>query len=492
MNTLLIRELLEPFGICRQEGDDVSVHEALLFEPGAPDAENRAYVVCDSAVRGRYRHALIIAIGETDIAADHLIRLSGGTVSAVMNSLIRVLWRLERLNEALYGASGSQEVIDIAARKTRLPFFYFDDSYRIIAISRKIYYALDDEWRHMTEKGYLSPGTVRRMSENGDLDYLAASDEPVIYDSPLFPFVCVSCNVRYQSAFKGRINMLVVDRDAYQEHLEICRIVHAHLIRLLREGKTPDGNLRLCNLLTDILNEKRVPGEALRSALQDIGGAAEGGFQFYAIDINASGDPQLFNYYTRALERLLTGFRLCVFPHDDRLLALALLQTPARCAAIQARIAGFLQDQHLKCGVSHFFRTLEQARGCWEQALFALNAARDERMVRYEEVLMERLFSFVPDRELPFLLSSRFLALLEADRESSFPMTDTLRRYLENGRNLQRTAEALSIHKNTMLYRLNRIREYIDVDADDFDARVALEVSFLLWNRVNASPRKGS
>ena len=82
-----------------------------------------------------------------------------------MNGLIQVLWRLERLNESLYAAQDSQAVIDIAAEKTRLPFFYFDDSYRIIAISRRIYYEMDDEWKHMTEKGFLSPNTTRRMRE---------------------------------------------------------------------------------------------------------------------------------------------------------------------------------------------------------------------------------------------------------------------------------------------------------------------------------------
>ena len=257
MNTLLIRELLEPFGICRQTGDPMNVHEVLLFENGAPDADDMAYVTCGAESKGQYRHALIIAIGETNIASTHMIQLTGGNVSGVMNSLIRALRRLERLNDALYAASNSQEVIDIASQKTRLPFFYFDDSYRIIAISRKIYYVIDEEWRHMTEKGFLSPGTVRLMRENGDLDYLAATDEPIIYDSELFPFICVSCNIKFHNHFVGRINMLVVDRDAYQEHLEICRIVHAHLLRLLREGKTADGDIRLRNLLTEILNEKK-------------------------------------------------------------------------------------------------------------------------------------------------------------------------------------------------------------------------------------------
>ena len=102
----------------------------------------------------------------------------------------------------------------------------------------------------------------------------------------------------------------------------------------------------------------------------------------------------------------------------------------------------------------------------------------------YESVLMDRFFAFIPDRHMPFMLSNDFLSLLDADRSSSFPMVETLQCYLENGRNLIRTAEALSIHKNTMLYRLNRIREYLNTDEEDFNAKVALDMSFLLWNRI--------
>jgi len=484
MNTLLIRELLEPFGICRQTGDPMNVHEVLLFENGAPDADDMAYVTCGAESKGQYRHALIIAIGETNIASTHMIQLTGGNVSGVMNSLIRALRRLERLNDALYAASNSQEVIDIASQKTRLPFFYFDDSYRIIAISRKIYYVIDEEWRHMTEKGFLSPGTIRLMNENGDLDYLAAADEPIIYDSDLFPFICVSCNIKYNNHFEGRINMLVVDRDAYQEHLEICRIVHAHLLRLLREGKTADGDIRLRNLLTEILNEKNVQSEALQAVLQGIGTDPKGGFQVFVMDINASEDRQLYNYYARVLEQMLSGFRLCILPYKDNLLLLAILQSESRCAVIQERIQQFLQIQHLRCGVSQFYHVPEQLRGYYEQALFALNKASIEKMVLYESVLMDRFFAFIPDRHMPFMLSNDFLSLLDADRSSSFPMVETLQCYLENGRNLIRTAEALSIHKNTMLYRLNRIREYLNTDEEDFNAKVALDMSFLLWNRI--------
>ena len=98
MNTLLIRELLDPFGICRQIGDPMNVHEVLLFENGAPDADDMAYVTCGAESKGQYRHALIIAIGETNIASTHMIQLTGGNVSGVMNDRRNTAWRSKAAN----------------------------------------------------------------------------------------------------------------------------------------------------------------------------------------------------------------------------------------------------------------------------------------------------------------------------------------------------------------------------------------------------------
>ena len=487
MNKLLIAELLEPFGILRQPEGEISIHEVLLFEPGAEDARGRAYVVCDHNAQGKYRFSAIIAIGETKIKSPNMFLLSEGTVSHVLNCLIQVLWRLERLNESLYAAQDSQAVIDIAAEKTKLPFFYFDDSYKIIAISHRIYYEMDDEWKHMTEKGYLSPNTTRLMRENGDLDFLAATNEPVIYDSPLFPFVCVSCNVKFRNSFRGRINMLVVDRDAFQEHIALCSIVQAHLLRLIQEGKVPDDRLQLRNLLTDILIGNRVTDLSAMEILRDNAFDPEAQFQLFAVDIHAGEDPQLFNYYAQLIERGLAGYRLCVFPYDDRMMILALVGNSRAGQAISEQIENITTHQNLTCGASHRFYGLERMRGYCGQAMFALEKAVRGQMVIYEKVQLERLFSFVPEDQTEYLLSDKYLALRRADRENSFPMAETVWCYLKNGCNLSATASELSVHKNTMLYRLKKIEDLLEIDLNDFNTRLALELSFSIQHSMYMS-----
>ena len=59
-------------------------------------------------------------------------------------------------------------------------------------------------------------------------------------------------------------------------------------------------------------------------------------------------------------------------------------------------------------------------------------------------------------------------------------MAETVWCYLKNGCNLSATADELSIHKNTMLYRLNRIEDLLEIDLNDFHTRLSLALSFLM------------
>lgn len=52
----------------------------------------------------------------------------------------------------------------------------------------------------------------------------------------------------------------------------------------------------------------------------------------------------------------------------------------------------------------------------------------------------------------------------------------TLRAYLDNGRNIAATAEQLHLHRNTVRYRVDRLRKQLSVDLDNPDDRLLVEL----------------
>ncbi|MET1015484.1 MAG: helix-turn-helix domain-containing protein [Leifsonia flava] len=68
-------------------------------------------------------------------------------------------------------------------------------------------------------------------------------------------------------------------------------------------------------------------------------------------------------------------------------------------------------------------------------------------------------------------------ALVQHDRDHHSQLVHTLCVYLDSGGNYDRTAEALTIHRSTLRYRLGRIRELSGRDLTDPDSRLNLHVA---------------
>jgi DNA-binding PucR family transcriptional regulator len=61
-----------------------------------------------------------------------------------------------------------------------------------------------------------------------------------------------------------------------------------------------------------------------------------------------------------------------------------------------------------------------------------------------------------------------------------------LSRYLECGGNYTATADALALHRNTLKYRLQRIREISGHDLNDPDTRFNLQFATRAWQTLQA------
>jgi DNA-binding PucR family transcriptional regulator len=58
---------------------------------------------------------------------------------------------------------------------------------------------------------------------------------------------------------------------------------------------------------------------------------------------------------------------------------------------------------------------------------------------------------------------------------------------LECGGNYDHTAKALSLHRSTLRYRLQRIRDLSGHDLNDPDTRCNLQLATRAWNTVHAT-----
>ncbi len=125
---------------------------------------------------------------------------------------------------------------------------------------------------------------------------------------------------------------------------------------------------------------------------------------------------------------------------------------------------------------------LGQLGESFREARHALEVGRiyrpESRVYIYSRLLLERFLAEVP-RETGYrfhqLMFNRRLARLFNDE-----MVHTIEKFFENNLNLSETARQLYIHRNTLVYRLDKVQRSIGLDLRSFDDAVTFKMLMLL------------
>ena len=118
----------------------------------------------------------------------------------------------------------------------------------------------------------------------------------------------------------------------------------------------------------------------------------------------------------------------------------------------------------------------------YEQARRTLAAARrlgrSGRVLRFDDLGVHRLLLQIPDPEAARAFAREVLGRLATDRsERTVELVRTLARYFREDGSPQRVARALSVHPNTVGYRLRRAEELSGLRLDSYRDRLAAQVA---------------
>ena len=70
--------------------------------------------------------------------------------------------------------------------------------------------------------------------------------------------------------------------------------------------------------------------------------------------------------------------------------------------------------------------------------------------------------------------------LKQYDDEYNTKLLPTVREYIQQNGSIKKTAEALFLHRNSVIYRLRKAEEIIDLSLDDSDTQFTLRMSFCI------------
>ncbi len=136
-------------------------------------------------------------------------------------------------------------------------------------------------------------------------------------------------------------------------------------------------------------------------------------------------------------------------------------------------------DVKIRCGVGSSVNELSEWRDSFRQAGQALAMARRFGGIKplyFPDLSVYRLLMQIEHNPELITFQEETLGPLTA-HENCPEMVRTLSAYFEHNGNISKTAESLFIHRNTLLYRLERIASILDLDLENPENRLAIQLA---------------
>ncbi len=171
---------------------------------------------------------------------------------------------------------------------------------------------------------------------------------------------------------------------------------------------------------------------------------------------------------------------LCCAEHDDQLKPVIQYAQMTR-----QRVAAVLSQVRIAIGIGQPGASLAGLRRSFSQAREALALAatlfNGNKILSFGDLSLYHLLQRLQGcEELVAFYDQTLAPLVTYDREHDTQFVPTLQAFFTHHGNVSQTAKSLYLHRNSLLYRLERISEITAMDLDKADDRFALQLALKL------------
>lgn len=143
-------------------------------------------------------------------------------------------------------------------------------------------------------------------------------------------------------------------------------------------------------------------------------------------------------------------------------------------------------------GISTPVDNIKDLAKAFKEAQVALEVGKvfdtEKNIVSYENLGIGRLIYQLPTTLCEIFLQEVFKkgSLESLDRETLM----TVQCFFENNLNVSETSRKLFVHRNTLVYRLEKIRKITGLDLREFDNAITFKVALMVKKYLTSKPAK--
>lgn len=145
------------------------------------------------------------------------------------------------------------------------------------------------------------------------------------------------------------------------------------------------------------------------------------------------------------------------------------------------------KDHHIYIGIGsqeedmqHIYKSYQNAYTAYQLTKTAIN----KNFLVYEELGVYKLLADVKEKEIyPAFVQETLGALISYDRDNKTEYTEVLRAFFENECSILNTSRALYCHKNTLAYKINKVKNLLGYDILSNENRTRIMLAFYIMKR---------
>ena len=414
-----------------------------------------------------------------------------------------VFLKLERwiyaLQESVIHKRGMQDLLDLSETVILNHICILDPTFKLLAYTKNIE-CTEENVVNIISRGYHTDEVIQKLEKARHIEYYRHSEDILVdktFDVAKF-YVAEKAFI-YKNDFSVQVVMTGCQSDLTQAQLELFEILLSYIqIYVDEEYRSEGQNNSYTSFLKELLeNKRKIDEQAIARRAANSKLAYKGNFVTFCISFGDSENVP-YHYVLKKVVDLLPESKILVFQQDIVCLN-KFDRNPLEQSEKAVKLLQPVLNQYCaECGVSSPFFRLHELYRSYRQARLAIKYGKvsvgtgrrdqDEKPagISFFEACWRNFVVGAIFEQNAFVLQNTeciksLYRLYRNDQSYNTEYMKILYCYLQNDRSPSKAAEELHMHRNNVVYHINKITELLSVDLNVPDERLNLMIAYQLF-----------
>jgi hypothetical protein len=368
------------------------------------------------------------------------------------------------------------------------PMWFCDKNYKcIFSVFNKNKYIFPDTYFEIDDNAYLEIEQINIIETSS---YLSAKKGPLLIDKNLFGCRLLRQDIFVENKLAGALLIEEINRTITDRDFALITVLADAVAAMIPKTEAPAfGRPRqMEEILKKMLGHRPVKTEQLGAVLAEMNWNMYDAYFCATVESETGGDNHSAITALSLKVSGATGTECYLIQKNAAFFVFNVTAgNPEKSAVVKALLSA-LKNSAVKAGVSNSFGNFNNIYYYYRQTLAAIERGREKapsrRSYYFDDYILDSiLHNSCKDMIPEALCPEGFLALERHDKTKGTTYVDTLEAFLECNMHIAETIKKIPMHRNTFLYRIERIRELLGMDLGDPDTRLLLRIILKLRKR---------